>query len=838
MISIKPRVRWRHGWMIGAFFSVAQAHDNAPVEATMSTSDSTAARQTQPQAVLSKTVSSSTASTIDFDVSALKSLGYGAEVADFFKYSSQFLPGQYDVTMVVNGSARYPANIMVGETGQVCFTPVLQKMLKLKAVAMDDAATACPDIVTFYPSAQVTPHPNTFTIDLLVPETDFDPQLRGDELTYGGFAVLSNYRLYGMQMKGVDTQHFYQGQFESGMNWHNWMLRNNSSVSAGQNSTQYQFNETTLARSIAPWRSMVQLGQINTQGNLFGGTPLDGIQLYSDASLQTSNTLVVPITGVAESPATVEVLQNGRLLYRTLVPAGPFSLDRINGVVSGQPLQVMVLQDDGRQQQFSVVTNTRALDQIMSEPTYQVAVGQYRRRSGNDNMDTPLIANVEGGVRYHHTDYLAGMQMSNRYQSVGGRLSRQWGEQGRISSSLGAQYSRNEDKQGQQWDGSLSSGLGPLSLGVSSLYRTRDYPTLEETLQKSDTEIESDSATAPWWQKSSETQTANSVSASIGNAQWGRLSYALGYNHYYGNKSDTVLHTVSYAKRIGIVSLNTSLQGGNDRDNRLFVNASVPLGRKASVSMQMQRYQDSTTYTSTLNHRPSNLWGYSMGVSHNDEQTRVNGSVNATTAYSQLMGSGSWTDENTHAMMLSASGAVVYSDGLLATSAVPLGDTFGVLRVPGQSGVQINTLGGGTTVTNLWGTAAIPTLPVGRKTTVQLNTKNLPLNVRLETTSFDVAVAKGTVISREVSATLMKQLLLSITLADGTPAPSGSSLVDEKGQLMGIVMGNGNAMLSNEQIGQPVRLRMANQAECLIDYPVPPHFDPNTLYEEAEAMCH
>lgn len=226
-----------------------------------------------------------------------------------------------------------------------------------------------------------------------------------------------------------------------------------------------------------------------------------------------------------------------------------------------------------------------------------------------------------------------------------------------------------------------------------------------------------------------------------------------------------------------------------------------------------------------------------MGVSRTDEQTRVNGSVNATTAYSQLMGCGSWTDENTHAMMMSASGAVVYADGLFATSAVPLADTFGVLRVPGQSGVQINTLGGGTTVTNHWGTAAIPTLPVGRKTPVELNTKNLPLNVRLGTTSFDVAVAKGTVISREVSATVMKQLLLGITLADGTPAPSGSSLVDDKGQLMGIVMGNGNAMLSNEQIGQLVRLRMSNQAECIVDYPVPPHFDPDALYEEADAVC-
>lgn len=855
--------RWLCGIMMASAFSFAQAQDMEPISTSVAAASEAAlppsARSTSSQSLPS---SSSTASVVEFDVSALKSLGYGAEVAEFFKQGSQFLPGQYDVTVVVNGSARYPATVTFGERGQLCLTPVLQKTLKLKAVdihtaSVDTQLTAnadnvprddeardanldieCVDIVTVYPSAQVTPHPNTFTVDLLVSEADFDPQLRGDELTYGGFAVFSNYRVYGMQMKGTETQHFYQGQFESGVNWHNWLLRNNSSVSAGKNSTQYQFNETTLARSITPWRSMLQLGQINTQGSVFGGTPLNGVQLYSDAGLQADNALVVPITGVAESPATVEVMQNGRLLYRTLVPAGPFSLDRINGVVSGQPLQVTVLQEDGRQQQFSVVTTARASDQIISKPTYQVAVGQYRKRAGNEAIETPLIANLEGSVRYHQTDYLAGLQVSDRYQSVGGRLARQWGEQGHIGSSVGAQYAHNTDKQGQQWDASVSAALGPISLGLSSLYRTRDYPTLEETLQKTPT-LERDNAdnTATWWQKSSETQTANSVSLSAGNADWGRVSYALGYNHYYGDKSDTVLHTVSYAKRLGIVSFSASLQGGSDRDNRLFVNASVPLGRKASVSMQMQRYQDSTTLTSTLNHRPSNLWGYSVGVSRNDTQTRMNGSLNATTAYSQLTGSGSWTDENTHAMMLSASGAVVYADGLLATSAVPLGDTFGVLRVPGQSGVQINTLGGGTTVTNHWGTAAIPTLPVNRKTTVQLNTKNLPLNVRLDTTSFDVAVAKGTVISREVTATVMKQLLLGITLADGTPAPSGSSLVDEKGQLMGLVMGEGNAMLSNAQIGQPVRLRMANQRECVLSYPVPTHFDPNALYEEAAAIC-
>lgn len=863
---VKSMYLWLSGLMMGTFFSLAQAQDTAQPESHAAleslpayfipSSATSISSSSMPPAASS----SSARATVDFDVSALKSLGYGAEVAQFFKQDSQFLPGQHDVTMVVNGSARYLAAVTIGELGQLCLTPTLQKTLKLKVIdiylARKDLSlkadssegdskipeandtVGCVDIQSVYPNAQVITHPNNFTIDLLVAESDFDPKLRGDELTYGGSAIFSNYRVYGMQMKGVDTQHFYQGQFETGINWNNWLLRNNSSLSAGQNRTQYQFNETTLAHGIAPWRSMLQLGQVNTQGSLFGGTPLNGIQLYSDTSLQADNQLVVPITGVAESPATVEVMQNGRLLYRTLVPSGPFSLDRINGVASGHPLQVHVLQDNGQQQQFSVVTSQRLAEAVMSEPTYQVAVGQYRKQAGNYDIETPLIANIEAGIRYHKTDYLAGLQLSERYQSAGGRLARQLGESGHVGSSVGAQYARNADKQGQQWDASISTAIDPISLGLSSLYRTREYPTLEETLQKTPTEErDNPNNAATWWQKSSETQLANSVSVSAGNADWGRVSYALGYNHYYGHKSDTFLHTISYAKRINIVSLNASLQGGNDRDNRFFLNASVPLGRKSAVSMQMQRYQDATTLTSTLNHRPSNLWGYSVGISRSDAHTRVNGSVNTTTAYSQLSSSGSWTDEKTHAMMLSASGAVVYADGFLATSAVPLGETFGVLRVPGQPGVQVNTSGGGTTVTNHWGTAAIPTLPVNRKTTVQLNTKNLPLNIRLDTTSFDVAVAKGTVISRDVTATVMKQLLLGITLADGTPAPSGSSLVDEKGQLMGLVMGDGNAMLSNAQIGQSVRLRMANQPECELNYPIPTYFDPNALYEEAEAIC-
>lgn len=772
---------------------------------------------------------------VDFDIDSLKSLGYGAEIANFFQDGSQFLPGQHEVTLIVNGSARYSTVVSIGERGQLCMTPSLQKVLKLKDAKIDESCSA---LEAVYPNSKMTSHPDTFTVDILVSENDFDPQLRGDELTYGGSAVFSNYRVYGMEIKGANTQRFYQGQFETGINWHNWILRNNSSFSSGENKTQYQFNETTLTRSIATWRALMQVGQISSQGSLFGGTPLNGIQLYSDSALQNINQLVIPVTGVAETASTIEVMQNGRLLYRTLVPAGPFELDRINGVISGQPLQVSVIQENGQHQQFTVITANKVKNDMISAPDYQIGIGQYRQRSSNEDIDKPLIISAEARVGYQQTDYTAGVQYSERYQSVAGRLSKSWETFYPTGGGFGVQYAHNASKQGQQWDASANTSFDQLSLGLSSLYRTKDYPTLEETLQKDnrkDTEHEQEFLS--WWQ-SSEMKMSNSASFSIGDNFWGRLGYSVGLTQYYGDKSDSVLHTLTYARKIGQVSFNVSYQSGNDRDNRFFLNASIPLGRNSTISTQFQQYQHESAVTSTFSQRPSNLWGYSVGVNRSQNHNRMNGSLNATTAYSQLSASGSWNDESNHSMMASASGALAYSNKLVATSPVALGDTFGILSIPGQAGVQVNTQGGGVAVTNYFGTAAIPTLPINRKTTVQLDTKNLPLNVRLETTSFDVAVARGSIISREVNATVMKQLLLEVSSSNGSAIPSGSSVVDDKGELIGVVMGNGNIMLSNEQIGKTITLHVVNQADCIVDYPVPEHFDSNMLYEEVYAICH
>ncbi|HIH5881412.1 TPA: fimbria/pilus outer membrane usher protein, partial [Proteus mirabilis] len=335
-----------------------------------------------------------------------------------------------------------------------------------------------------------------------------------------------------------------------------------------------------------------------------------------------------------------------------------------------------------------------------------------------------------------------------------------------------------------------------------------------------------------------QTKTSSSLSLSLGNQRYGSLSYSLSYSQYYGDKKDNYSNTISYGKRFPFMSFNISYQKSSNFEDRTFVNINVPINNSSSFSTQYQHYKTSSLTTNYSNYH-NDLFRYSIGATadKDSKDKNISGNINATTAYSQISATGSFSNSNQKSAMLTASGAIAYSDGLFATSPVELGDTFGILRVPGQSGILVNSMGGGTTITNHFGTAVIPNLPVNKKTTVLLNTKNLPLNVMLGTTSFDIALAKGTVFSREIPVNTMKQVLLEIKKPDGKPVNTANSVIDDKGNLIGVIMGDGNVIISNEQIGKPLKVKSDNGDICSVDYSVPEEFNPDFLYEKVDAIC-
>ncbi|TYF62491.1 hypothetical protein DJ537_26010, partial [Enterobacter hormaechei] len=68
-----------------------------------------------------------------------------------------------------------------------------------------------------------------------------------------------------------------------------------------------------------------QVGEINASSYVLSGAPIVGVQLMPTRALQGSGS-GVSVAGMAHNAqARVEVRQSGRLIYSTLVPAGPFT---------------------------------------------------------------------------------------------------------------------------------------------------------------------------------------------------------------------------------------------------------------------------------------------------------------------------------------------------------------------------------------------------------------------------------------------------------------------------------------------------------------------------------
>lgn len=128
-------------------------------------------------------------------------------------------------------------------------------------------------------------------------------------------------------------------------------------------------------------------GEFSVGGALSGGLPITGLQLSSERFQLSHATLAVPLLGSVSSQATVEVKQYGQVMYRTLLPAGPFTLDNLGQAATGVETQVTVTDADGFQQHFTVTPGLG--DEQGQQSGYQLAVGRYRLQGRQQNQASP-----------------------------------------------------------------------------------------------------------------------------------------------------------------------------------------------------------------------------------------------------------------------------------------------------------------------------------------------------------------------------------------------------------------------------------------------------------------
>ncbi|MBC5791438.1 fimbria/pilus outer membrane usher protein [Providencia sp. JUb39] len=754
-----------------------------------------------------------------FDIKTLENLGYSADIANFFN-ESRFIPGLYPINIEINAADSYHTDARFGANGELCVDEQLLNTLNLKT---DIPLSECTQMTQLWPEAIETLSPGTFSVYLTLPEQAFDTEKRQGNISEG-YAALLNYDVFHNQVRGhYGQQNTLQATLEPAINIKNWVIRNRSYYSKDESRSRLTIQETSGTRDLASLSSSVQIGEFGALGSINGGVPLTGAQIYSNAGMRDTARLAIPVQGMVQSQATVEVKQYGNVVYRTLLPAGPFSLTNLGQAIGGVEAEIIITESDGQQQKIIV---TPSIGGNSSEATtYQIGAGRYRPYMSTGINELPILMLGEIALSPIQGKRITfGGLLSRNYQNFGlrGETNSSSGHwlSGDINYAKGKQNGIQANLQGQL---SLTNNL---SLALATHYRSKNHQTIDDAVMETSLD-----------NNRNQVQQSHSISISWSTMALGAISYSQSINQYHGNTPRDHAQTLAFGRRFGSTTLSLNMQWSDNGNKTIYAGISFPLwGGSSNSRLQQQRNLSPTIGSSWQGNLGSQLYS-SLDIARDSNGIHdISGSLSGNTPYSHLTAGLSHSGNGNKSMMLSSSGTMGIANNIWVTSPNQAGDTLAIVRIPGQPGVHVSGTGGDG-ITDFAGDALLTSVQPYQLQEAIINTQKLPLNLRLNSTSAEFKLARGSVKTQRFQASIVKQLLLTVRDKNGATLPVGASVHRTDGSLIGTLIGDGNVMLVNDDIGKPLTIRRINLPECQLSYQTPEAFLPDVLYEERDALC-
>lgn len=161
-------------------------------------------------------------------------------------------------------------------------------------------------------------------------------------------------------------------------------------------------------------------------------------------------------------------------------------------------------------------------------------------------------------------------------------------------------------------------------------------------------------------------------------------------------------------------------------------------------------------------------------------------------------------------------GVVAHAGGV--TFAPELGDTIGLVQAPDAQGARIN--GNHSAQVGTSGYAVVPHLTPYRQNVVELDPKDLSVDVELKTAAQNVAPRAGSVVKLQFETVSGQAILITARREDGSPLPFGSDVFDESGASVGVVGQGGKAFVrvAHDQGALTVKWGPNANAACQLSY--------------------
>ncbi|MGA4538307.1 fimbria/pilus outer membrane usher protein [Citrobacter braakii] len=789
---------------------------------------------------------------VDFNLDILDSEDKKNVDLSRFSRAGYIMPGKYILNVMVNDQNISASSMEVsilekniiqrdGEQTipQACVTQEIINKIGLTPEVLSKVSYwndgKCADF-RYLPGVEIKPNISDGLLYINVPQAYMEysdaswlPPSRWDDGIPG---LLFDYNINGnvnKLHKGSQSQNVgYNGTV--GANIGVWRIRSDYQGSINHTTGKHQASESRfmwnrlyMYRAIPQLRSKLTLGENYTNSDIFSTWKYTGISLESDDRMLPPKLrgYAPEITGIAETNARIVISQQGRILYDSTVPAGPFTIQDLDSSVRGR-LDVEIIEQNGQKKTFKVDT---AYVPYLTRPgqiRYKLLSGRTRYKE--HRMESPVFGAVEAswGINNRWSLYGGGIVMVD-YNAFALGLGRDMYEFGTLSADVTQSIARipgHENRQGKSWRLSYSKRFDNANADITFAgYRFSDqnYMTMEQYVNaryRNDfTGREKQLYTVTLNKDLSDWAASVSLQYSY-QTYWDREKsnyYTLSVNRYFD----------AFGLKNMALGLSATRSKYKERNNdSVFLRLTIPLQTGTfsySGSINDKHYTNTVGYSDTFNNGLSS-YSMSVGVTSGEEnKSQVNTYLTHNSSLSNLTANFSAIENGYTSFGLGATGGItITGKGAAMHSGSYSGGTRLLVDTDGISGVPVDS---GKVITNHWGIGVVADVGSYYRNSTSVDLNKLPDDVEATRSVVESVLTEGAIGYRKFDVLKGNRVFAVLRMGDNTYPPFGASVANAKGRELGMVADSGLAWLSGVMPGDQLTVRWNGKTQCLANIP-------------------
>ncbi|MDR2225282.1 MAG: fimbria/pilus outer membrane usher protein [Providencia sp.] len=770
-----------------------------------------------------------------------------------FSVAGYVPPGEYVLTISINGERLgAPQDIQVFENNDaksalqdVCVPVLMLDFLGLKASTKENITVShngkCLDLSKLTGSQTKIDLP-TLSLKITIPQIwmeyrdpNWIPPALWEEGINGAF-VDYNASLTVTDEDRGSKRTYFSTNGTTGINLGAWRFRGDYNATyQKQNGTGYSSRETHNFdfNRLYAFTSLKKIASILTIGESYFYSDVFEAWQYSGISLESDDRMLPPklvgyapeIIGIANTNATVTVRSKDRVILQTTVPPGPFRIQTLDSGVRGI-LDITVREEDGEEKKFSL--NTASLP-YLTRPgrfIYKMAVGKTRYDRHY------VIGKPAGSGEFSYGlsnawSLYGGLQLSGNYQAISLGIGRDLFAFGALSFDVTQSVARlsTERLQGRSYRLNYSKSFDDLRTDITFAgyrFADRNYRTLTQYMDE---------------ERTGYTSLAPKENYQIYlNKYFDDFNVSLNYQYstywqgkpqmQYGLYASTNINIPSVSQQnanLSISATRTERDNGY-KDDAINFYLTVPLysGHSFTFSESYSRNGGNNQYNHNVGYSGySDIDSYSLNVGYNhgygmDNQSSISGYYSRDLSQARISANASYVPGQYRSIGGSINSGITVTSKGVALHRNAYGDTRLMVDIPGVDGVPLDN---GIIKTNIFGLAVIPNINSYRKSTVSINTSQLPDDLETLSSTTDITLTRGAIGYRNLSVVKGNKLFAILTLPNSKNPPFGASVRNSQNRELGIIGEDGVTWLVGVSPNEKLSVYWGGKMHCELELP-------------------